>query len=500
MLNKLDRELCSFDGNYTLPEIVSINILQMNDIYEINSVEGGLHGGLARIATLKQQLCQLNPNTYTILSGDFLSPSALGFAKIDGMPLAGKQMVAVLNSVGVNYATFGNHEFDIPESLFDQRLKESCFTWFSGNISDRNGQPFEKVPRFITFDVKNNYGTIARVGLIGITTTLNKSNYVRYTDPITTGNQQAKFLRDKVDILIAVTHLSLEEDCKLASVTPEIDIIVGGHDHKVINKQNDNFAPIFKSDVNGRSIYVHQLVYNTIKKTLEINSCLVPITREIPENIDTEKVVKKWLERGYEAFIANGFNPEEKIVKLPISLNGLEATVRKKPTILTKLIARSMLQETGGADLAVFNSGLIRIDRVIPPGWITQYDVVSILPYEGDNCLLVEVTGNILSEVLTKGEDNKGTGAYLQTCHVIWHPKAQTWLINGQILDPEKKYRIAVNKFLISGKEKGLNFFDLENPEVEIIIEKRDMRFALIEQLALLRPIIETTDITEFWA
>ncbi len=112
-----------FEGNSLNSEVVNINLLQLNDTYEINSLEGGVRGGFAGIATLKKALCQLNFNTYTMFCGDCLSPSALGNAKINGIPLAGQQIVAVMNSLGVNYATFGNHEFDIVENLFFQTLK-----------------------------------------------------------------------------------------------------------------------------------------------------------------------------------------------------------------------------------------------------------------------------------------------------------------------------------------------------------------------------------------
>ncbi|MFQ4142996.1 hypothetical protein [Chlorogloeopsis sp. ULAP02] len=106
-----------------LAEIVNINLLQLNDIYEITPVEGGTRGGLARVATLRKQLYQANSRTYTFLAGDAFSPSALGTAKINGIPLAGQQMVAVMNALGFDYATFGNHEFDLPENLFYERLK-----------------------------------------------------------------------------------------------------------------------------------------------------------------------------------------------------------------------------------------------------------------------------------------------------------------------------------------------------------------------------------------
>ncbi|MHC5822887.1 MAG: metallophosphoesterase, partial [Nostoc sp.] len=152
-----------------LAEIVNINLLQLNDIYEITPVEGGTRGGLARVATLRQQLYKANPRTYTVLAGDAFSPSALGTAKINGTPLAGQQMVAVMNALGLDYATFGNHEFDLPENLFYQRLQESRFRWVSSNVSDSTGQPFKGVLRSIVFNVKGDGGAVVRVGLIGVT-------------------------------------------------------------------------------------------------------------------------------------------------------------------------------------------------------------------------------------------------------------------------------------------------------------------------------------------
>src|SRR5438552_351640 len=91
----------------------TFTILHFNDVYEITPVEGGKAGGLARVARYRAELKAKDPSLLTTLGGDYVSPSALGSARIDGEPLRGKQMVAVLNRVGVDWATFGNHEFDI---------------------------------------------------------------------------------------------------------------------------------------------------------------------------------------------------------------------------------------------------------------------------------------------------------------------------------------------------------------------------------------------------
>ncbi|WGV27298.1 bifunctional metallophosphatase/5'-nucleotidase [Halotia branconii] len=466
-----------------LAEIVNINLLQLNDIYEITPVEGGTRGGLARVATLRQQLYKENPRTYTVLAGDAFSPSALGTAKINGIPLAGQQMVAVMNTLGFDYATFGNHEFDLPENLFYQRLQESRFRWVSSNVSNSKGQPFTGVPRSLILNVKGDRGAIVKVGLIGVTLGSNQPQYVSYTDPIATAKQQVQVLKGKVDIIVAITHLAIESDRQLAETVPEIDLILGGHEHENIQQwRGRDFTPIFKADANARTVYVHQLSYDTIKQSLEINSRLVPITDKIPDEPKTAKVVKEWLVRGYQAFRANGFEPEQEIAKIPDALDGLESSVRNKSTKLTELITQAMLREVPDADLAIFNGGSIRIDDVIPPGRITQYDVIRILPF-GGKIVAVEMNGALLKRVLEQGQANKGSGGYLQTAKITQKFNSVNWLINGKLLDPKQTYKVAINDFLLSGKEQGLDFLNLQQPGIKLITEKRDIRFAVIDQL-----------------
>ncbi|MFQ4142995.1 bifunctional metallophosphatase/5'-nucleotidase [Chlorogloeopsis sp. ULAP02] len=322
-----------------------------------------------------------------------------------------------------------------------------------------------------------------RVGLIGVTLDSNKARYVSYTDPIETAKQQVRSLKGKVDILIAVTHLSIEQDRKLAETIPEIDIILGGHEHENIQQwRGRDFTPIFKADANARTVYVHQLSYNTIKKNLQINSRLVPITEKIPEDSKIAKVVKQWVERGYQAFRASGFEPEQVIANVPVALDGLESSVRNESTNLTELIAEAILKEVKDADLAVYNGGSIRIDDVIPAGPVTQYDVIRILPF-GGKIVAVEMNGALLQRVLEQGQANKGTGGYLQTAKVRKDSNLGNWLINNQPLNPSQTYKVAINDFLISGKEQGLNFLNLQQPGVKLIAEKRDIRFAVIEQI-----------------
>src|SRR5690606_4006153 len=103
----------------------------------------GRVGGMARVATVLRQLEAENPNTIAVIAGDFVSPSLIGSLSrtVDGRTerVAGAQMVEVLNAVGLDYATFGNHEFDISEAALQARLDESAFAYVSANVRHRSG-------------------------------------------------------------------------------------------------------------------------------------------------------------------------------------------------------------------------------------------------------------------------------------------------------------------------------------------------------------------------
>lgn len=467
-----------------LAEKINFTFLQLNDIYEITPIAGGKQGGMARVATIRQQLLRENPLTYTILAGDAFSPSALGTAKINDQPLAGQQMVAVMNAVGFDFATFGNHEFDLPESLFLKRLEESEFTWFSGNVSDRLGKPFPKVPRFVILEIPGETeGKTVKVGFIGLTIPNNLAEYVSYKEPIATVEKQVQQLKNQVDVIVLVSHLDMDMDRAIAENIPEIDLILGGHEHENIQQwRGFDFTPIFKADANARTVYIHHLTYDTEEKKLTINSRLQPITDSIPDHPATAQVVQTWLEKGFAAFQAKGFQPSAIIGQITTTLDGLEASVRNRSTNLTELIGRALLSEVAGANLAIHNSGGIRIDDQLTPGNITQYDVLRIWPF-GGNVLEVSMSGELLREIFQKNLANRGKGNFLQMINVSQNTDGTNWLINGQPLSPTKIYRVAINDYTVSGKLEGFTFLTPDHPGLKVIQEKNDVRQAIIRQI-----------------
>lgn len=459
-------------------DTIKFNLIQINDVYEITPVSK--EGGMAKVATVYNAYKLVNPNTFLVIAGDFFSPSALGTARVDGERLAGKQMVAMLNAIPLYLATFGNHEFDISEAQFNQRMQESQFGWVSSNVWNAQGAPIPKT-EVNRIQVIESGDQKLRVGYFGVTIPSNPAKYVKYTDFMEETAKQVRELRPKVDVLIALTHLAYEDDIKIAKTFPEIDMIIGGHEHEVHRIEIASLPGIYKADANARSAFVHEFEFDPLTRKLQKKSTLRRLTADIPEDPTVKGEVDKWVKVAFDAFRKDGFNPETKVADVPIALDGHEASVRNKPTELTKLIAEGMLAAVPGSEIALYNGGSIRIDDMIQPGEVTEYDVIRILPF-GGKIVSIKVKGAFLKRILAQGIANKGQGGYLQTAGVTY--TGEQPLHDGKPIEDARDYVIAITDFLLTGNEQNFDWLKKDgNAEITVLGEHADIRNAVIAEL-----------------
>lgn len=458
--------------------VIRFNLLQINDVYEITPISK--EGGMAKVATVYNSFKNSNPNTFLVIAGDFFSPSALGTARVDGERLAGKQMVAILNAIPLYLATFGNHEFDVSEAQFGQRMGESKFGWVSSNVLNSQGAPFPKT-EVNRIQVIESGEHKVRVGYFGVTIPSNPAKYVQYTDWMEAASKQVKELRPKVDVLIALTHLAYEDDMKIAKAFPEIDMIIGGHEHEMHRIEIAALPGIYKADANARSVFVHEFGFDPITRKLQKKSTLRRLSEDVPEDPTVKAEVDKWVKIAYDGFRKDGFNPESKVADVPIALDGTEASVRNKPTDLTKLIAEGMLAAAPGSDLAIYNGGSIRIDDTIQPGEVTEYDVIRILPF-GGKIVSIKVKGAFLKRILAQGIANKGQGGYLQTAGISYDGDKP--LHKGVALEDGRDYFVAISDFLLTGNEQNLGWLKKDgNADITVLQVHEDIRNSTIAEL-----------------
>src|ERR671918_2995577 len=137
---------------------VKVTLLQVNDVYQFAPVDQGTRGGLGRVMTLKKSILQENPNTLLLMSGDTISPS------VESITYKGAQMIEAWNVAGLDYATFGNHEFDFGPEVLRERMKESRFPWIAANVIDtKTGKPFGGAESYVIREFDG-----VKVGIFGL--------------------------------------------------------------------------------------------------------------------------------------------------------------------------------------------------------------------------------------------------------------------------------------------------------------------------------------------
>lgn len=436
---------------------IRVTFLHVNDVYQFTPVDGGERGGLARLMTLKQRAMEQNPHVMFTLGGDTLSPS------VETRTYKGAQMIDAWNKVGLDYSVLGNHEFDIKTEELLKRIEESDFTWLGANVVYADsGKPFADLPEFVVREFEGV--KVAIVGLLLPETkeTSSMDDSLKVTDYCLTANLIVSRLRavEKVDAVVGLTHLFMEQDKRLSGCA-DFDLILGGHEHSLL-QSSANGTPIFKMTADAREMGRFNLNFDRKTKSLmSIDWEIVPVTDEIPEAPEFAPVVAKYKDLLEQLAVRVGATS--------VTLDALSVSNRTKETNIGNFIADSY-REAVDADIGFVNGGSIRADLTYNPGPLTKRDVLSMLPFNNP-IVKVEVSGEVLREIIEHGvarsaEDSE-PGRFPQVSGLSFRfdasrPAGDRVLeikVNGEPLDPSKKYTIATSDFLVSRGGDGYTMF-----------------------------------------
>ena len=427
-------------------DLVHVTLLQINDHYVLEPVDGGRRGGMARLATLVRGLKRENPNTIFALAGDTLSPS------VESALMRGAQMVAALNAIGLDFATFGNHEFDFGPAVLLERMKESKFRWLSANVVDRrSGQAFGGA----STEVLVTLGGV-RVGLFGLTTaqagqTSRPGPDVTFAQPVTAAKDVAARLRAQgASIVVAVTHVTMAEDKAIAAAA-DVDVILGGHEHEPLVAEEGKTL-ITKAGSDARYLVQVDVWLTREGRLIERSWRFREVSRRIEPDPAVEALVRDYarrLDRELDSVVG----------KSSVPLEARSATLRTEETNLGDFVADA-LRERLGTDVAVINGGAIRTNRTVPPGPLTRRDVLSLLPFT-DMVVKLEIRGADLRAALEHGlaQTDRVGGGFLQIsgARVVWDPRLAPGRrivdvsVAGKPLADDAAYTVAVPGYLVRG-------------------------------------------------
>jgi 2',3'-cyclic-nucleotide 2'-phosphodiesterase (5'-nucleotidase family) len=473
---------------------IDVTFIQINDVYEIAPLSGGKEGGMARVATLKKKYQQKNPNTFLVISGDFVSPSVYNSLQYEGKAIRGKQMIEAMNAAGMNFACFGNHEFDIKENEIQERINESNFQWISSNAFHKTSSgiaPFAyrntTIPKTFVLNVRDADGTTAKIGFIAVVLPFNKAEYVSYTIALDAAKEMYNKIKDSVDAVVAITHQSMQEDEILAKEIPGLAAILGGHEHDQRFEKVGNIY-ITKAMANAKTAYVVNLNINKKKNQIKVTPKLERINETIAIDSATNAVVEKWQNIAEKNYSSLGFDAKKVLISDGEPLDGRESEIRTHPTNLTKLIVSSIANAVPKADIVIMNSGSIRVDDILQAP-ITEYDILRTLPF-GGSIREADMKGSLLIKVLEQGKKNIGIGGYLVYNENLVNTNDK-WLLNNISIDAAKTYHVAITEFLLTGKEANLDFLNPTNIDIVKVYDaataindpRSDVRLAVVKYL-----------------
>jgi 5'-nucleotidase len=430
----------------------SLTILQINDVYSTVPVDE--RGGLARVATIKRRLAQDGRTPLLLLAGDFLSPS------VASSVFKGEQMISALNAAGLDFATLGNHEFDFGDQVLIDRMNEARWQWLVANVVDREtGAPIGGASPYVV----RTFGTF-KVGFIGLCLTTSeisrdKLTRSRLIDPFVAAAQYIPAMkREGAQVIVALTHLTFADDRRLVQRFPDIDIVVGGHEHypitalegrTLISKAGTEAQWVARIDLAAtQTVRAGKSTRPQIHRFFE----LMPVTADIPNDVNTADVIEQFQTRLSAQL-------DTVVADLTVALDARSVKLRAGEQAIGNLFADAIRADVS-AEAAITNSGSIRGDRIYPAGVLTRRTLLAMHPF-GNVVCKVELPGSVLVQALNNGVAKypAAAGQFPQVSGLTFSfdagapvgHRVRDVRINGEPIEAARHYTVAVPDYILKG-------------------------------------------------
>ena len=443
-------------------------------------------GGVARRTTLIEQVRKEAKHVLLVDSGDLLVGTAMSSV------FRGEADVAAMNLMGYDAVAAGNHDFDFGTEHLKKLQEEARFPFLCTNVRPKN-------PGMCRRFVVKSVGPL-RIGLIGL---IGKGNYpdtfnraavreVDFQDPIEAAKAVARELRERVELLVAITHQDTEEDLALAKAVPALDVIIGGHTKgfnglvpqgKTTPHEGRielvGGGPIFvKTHRQGQTLGRLDLLYHD-KTILVAEARNLPVASHVPPDPEVSKLIQDYARRLEEA-------TSHVLGEATVDLDGESGHIRTRETNLGNLLA-DLARQHAGTEIALLNAGVVRSS--IPAGPVTLKRVMEVLPFDS-SLTAITVTGAHLREAIENSVSRlpQASGRFLQVSGLSYafDPTAPVGgrvkeiRITGALLDPARRYSVVVDQFLAEGGD-GYTVFLQASDKRDHQIPLRDVLSAALK-------------------
>jgi len=412
-------------------------------------------GGIARLAAAVEKVRAEDSGRAILLlfAGDLLQGT------VTSSLFLGVPDVILFEKLGVDAAVMGNHDLDYGQDAFRHLAALARFPFLTANVRTLP-KPLPVKPHVVIS--KPGGLKVAILGLTTreLTTTTHPRNVggVSVEDPLVVARRLTATLREEGDMLIVLSHMGIAEDRELAREIPDIDLIVGGHNHNLYAR------PVMVGDV-------------AIVQAGERGRWL--------GRMDLACSRGRMVRTGYQILSMNAVVPQDPLVAADVGRVAAEADkglTRKVGYAKVELSARreeirrresgfgdwvaDLAREVTHADAALFNGGNFRAS--IPAGPVTLKQIYQAFPFR-DELVVGRLTGAQLIEALQRSaslnpEDNPG--GFLQVSglrYSIANGTLESAILADSPIDPARQYLIVVPEFLAEGGDGYAMLKDMQD-------------------------------------
>ena len=405
-----------------------VHILSANDMHA--AIEC-----FPRLCFVADSLRALYPNLLILSAGDNRSGDPIN----DMYEILAYPMVSLMNIVGFQASTLGNHEFDSGQEGLAKLINMSNFPYLCANIRPAAKTGIHVRP-WQMFDVGG-----VRLAIIGVTALgpmgkpeshPDNMTDLEFSDPLQSV-QQYKNLRQQSDVVLLLSHMGYEDDVKLSAELPWVDLIVGGHSHTQLKGGEMHNGLLITQNVNRLARVTH------ITLTLENGK----VTGKTAENIAIKGVKR---ENKVVAKLTDYFTNNPAFDEV-LAVNDQPVSTYEE---LGCLMTDAYLKATN-ADISLQNYGGVRYDTLSIRG-ITVKDVLQLDPFQ-NSLVEMTVTGNEFIDILKMCFVNDqarfplisgATAEYVLDADKKQVKKVVLYGPDGKKLNLKKTYRVVTNNYV----------------------------------------------------
>ncbi len=450
----------------------SITILHTNDFHarfepiskydstcgEEDNAAGDCFGGSPRLQTAITE-AKARAGNYLLVDGGDQFQGTLFYTYYKG-----KLAAEMMNQMGYDAMTVGNHEFDDGPEVLRGFVDSVDFPVLMSN-ADLSGETLLKgeIQKSTIIEKDGE-----KIGLIGLTPQdtdelSSPGKNVIFTNPVDAVQSEVdKLTEEGVNKIVVLSHSGYNVDLKVAEETTGVDVIVGGHSNTLLGDMDgaEGPYPTMVKDTAIVSAYAYGKFLGELNVTFDDEGIIIEASGAplIMDAAVTEDAATK--ERISEAAKPLDEIRNKVIGESTDEINGSRDMCRAEECPMGNLVADAMLDRVKdqGIEIAITNGGGLRAS--IDSGEVTMGEVLTVLPFQ-NTLSTFQVTGAVIKEALENGvsEMEEGGGRFPQVSGISFTvtPSAEVGsrisdvMVGDAALDEAKTYGVVSNNFVRNG-------------------------------------------------